>query len=465
MFARRFVLVNLIFGLIVFCPDIKAQDPEILPEQPGLNLSAGKEYAVPNTLPDDLIDPQSLTSGGDAASAAPTPPGPSPFGVTGDWLGLRTSLLERGINLRTNFSQFYQGVTSGGLNQEFAYGNKFDYFGVIEMEKLLGLKGMLVNLHGESRFAQSVNRMDGALLPSNFALQFPQGSGSNSALTNMQIQQFLSPNFVVTVGKINTADGVNIHPFMGGYGTDRFMNTAFILNPIFGRSIPYSTPGAGFSYLKNFDPVFTFLIVDPMGKPYTSGLGDLFSNGVSLFTQLRIPVKPADLPGHQSVEVTWSNGKFSPLSGDDYIIIPGPGLIAQKQTGSWAVNYGFDQFLLHSSETPGKGWGVFGNISMADQQTNPINWFMNIGLAGTNLLPSRPNDSFGMAYFYMGVSNALQKTLSPYLPVGNEQGFEVYYNASITKWFQMTIDLQAMDTARSDAASCLLFGLRGKIIF
>ena len=90
---------------------------------------------------------------------------------------------------------------------------------------------------------------------------------------------------------------------------------------------------------------------------------------------------------------------------------------------------------------------------------------MNIGLAGTNLLPSRPNDSFGMAYFYMGVSNALQKTLSPYLPVGNEQGFEVYYNASITKWFQMTIDLQAMDTARSDASSCLLFGLRGKIIF
>lgn len=34
MFARRFVLLNLILGLIVFCPDVKAQDPEILPEQP-----------------------------------------------------------------------------------------------------------------------------------------------------------------------------------------------------------------------------------------------------------------------------------------------------------------------------------------------------------------------------------------------------------------------------------------------
>jgi hypothetical protein len=60
-----------------------------------------------------------------------------------------------------------------------------------------------------------------------------------------------------------------------------------------------------------------------MGKPYTSGLGDLFSNGGSLFTQLRIPVKPADLPGHQSVEVTWSNGKFTqfgvPLIGNLFL--------------------------------------------------------------------------------------------------------------------------------------------------
>ena len=58
----------------------------------------------------------------------------------------------------------------------------------------------------------------------------------------MQIEQFLGPDFVVTFGKLNAADGVNIHPFLGGNGINRFMNEAFVLSPIYGRTIPYSTP-------------------------------------------------------------------------------------------------------------------------------------------------------------------------------------------------------------------------------
>ena len=114
-----------------------------------------------------------------------------------------------------------------------------------------------MNLHGESRFGQSINRDVGSLVPANFALEFPKPVGSASALTNVQIEQFLGPDFVVTFGKLNAADGVNIHPFLGGNGINRFVNEAFVLSPLYGRLIPYSTPGAGFSYLRNFDPVLT----------------------------------------------------------------------------------------------------------------------------------------------------------------------------------------------------------------
>ena len=111
----------------------------------------------------------------------------------GDWFGARDALFDEGIDLRTNLSQFYQGVTSGGLRQTFPYGLKFDYFGTIEVEKLVGWEGLFVNLHGESRFGQSVNRDVGSLVPANFALEFPKPTGSASALTNMQIEQFLGP--------------------------------------------------------------------------------------------------------------------------------------------------------------------------------------------------------------------------------------------------------------------------------
>ena len=200
------------------------------------------------------------------------PPAALPYGITGSWFGARDALFDEGIDLRTNFSQFYQGTTSGGLRQTFPYGLKFDYFGTIEAEKLLGWEGLFINLHGESRFGQSINRDVGSLIPANFALEFPKPTGSASALTNMQIEQFLGPNFVVTFGKLNAADGVNIHPFLGGNGINRFMNEAFVLSPIYGRTIPYSTPGAGFSYLRDLDPIFTFLVLDSNGRPDTSGV-------------------------------------------------------------------------------------------------------------------------------------------------------------------------------------------------
>ena len=90
---------------------------------------------------------------------------------------VRDALFDAGIDLRTNLSQFYQGVTSGGLRQTFPYGLKFDYFGTIEGEKLVGWEGLFVNLHGESRFGQSVNRDVGSLVPANFALEFPKPAG------------------------------------------------------------------------------------------------------------------------------------------------------------------------------------------------------------------------------------------------------------------------------------------------
>lgn len=456
--------VNLLAGLALLAAPaaVRAQDPEILPELPGANLPEGTAPSVSQREVMDLLAPTGESA---ATAAAASPLAPPPFGVTGDWFGARTSLQDSGISLRTNFTQFYQGVTGGGLEERFRYGAKFDYFAVIEGEKLLGLKGLLINLHGESRFGQSVNGDDGALLPSNFAMQFPRGQGQASALTNMQIQQFLSENFVVTFGKINTADGVNIHPFMGGYGTDRFMNTAFVLDPTYGRAIPYSTPGAGFSYLKNFDPVFTFLAVDPMGRPDTAGIEHLFSNGVSLFSQLRVPVKPAGLPGHQILSGAWSSGKFAPLSGDSYILLPGPLPFIQKQTGTWVLSYGFDQFLVVDPANPRKGWGIFGNLSLTDGNPNPARWFLNLGVGGTSPLPGRSADSFGLAYYYMGVSDPLKDSLANLFPLRNEQGFELFYNAALTDWFMLTADIQAMDPGRVGADSAFLFGLRGKIIF
>ncbi|HTI49644.1 MAG TPA: carbohydrate porin [Planctomycetaceae bacterium] len=427
---------------------------------PGDSLPAGE---LPKLNSPYLSDRDPFSNAADETLKLESADGPAfpDFGVTGDWRGNRTALFERGISFKTNVTQFYQGIATGGLDQGFDYGLKLDYFSILEGEKLLGWKGLYLNLHGETRTGQSINAAEGSLLPANFALYFPQPTGTSTALTNFQLAQYLTDDVVVTFGKINTPDGVNIHPFLGGYGTDRFMNTAFVINPMLGRILPYSTPGASISFLRGMDPVFTFMIVDPMGLPGTSGLANLFSNGVSLFTQARIPVTPFGLPGHQTLDAAYSSGSFTSLSRDDYVISPGSAVNVVQQTGTWAINYGFDQFLVVDPDNPRRGWGLFGNIGLSDGNPNPIRWFLNFGLSGISPLPGRSVDSFGLAYFYLGASSVLKDLL----PLRDEQGGELFYDAAITSWFRLTADLQAINPGQVAAQSSLLLGLRAKIIF
>ena len=178
-----------------------------------------------------------------------------------------------------------------------------------------------------------------------------------------------------------------------------------------------------------------------------------------------MPVTPFGLPGHQSVEGTYASGRFSPLSEDDYVILDQPGDPGSDGPAHGSITYGFDQFLFVDAEDPTKGWGIFANISLADQDTNPIRWFLNLGAGATSPLPGRSADSWGVGYYYLGTSSVLRQTLGPVAPSGNEQGFELYYNAAITNWFTLTADIQAVDPALSESRSAFLFGLRAKLDF
>ena len=143
----------------------------------------------------------------------------------------------------------------------------------------------------------------------------------------------------------------------------------------------------------------------------------------TLFTHLRVPVRPfSDLPGHQSVEATYTSGRFSPFSEDDYIIIDQSGIPATWRSGSWVVTYGFDQFLFFHDEDPAKGWVIFANISFADQATNPVHWFLNLGAGGTSPLPGRGADSWGLGYYDLATSSVLKEALRLAAPIAERAG-------------------------------------------
>lgn len=385
--------------------------------------------------------------------------------LTGDWFGTRAELTEEGVTLDVSNTQYYQGVTSGGLEQSFQYSGRNDYFLNLNGEKVGLWKGLFVTLHGETRYGESANSLTGAMMPVNLMSAFPKPNGTVSALSGVKFTQFLSEDMLVYAGKINTLDDFK-QPITGAGGLTGFQNTAMILNPVYARTVPYSTFGTGFAYLQNMEPVFVAAVFDTNNTPTVSGFDTLFDNGATIFAQVNLQTHFFDRPGHQGISGTYSSGTYPNISPTAYFD-PSQGLVivSPPQTGSWCLAYNFDQALYVSPDNPQRKWGVFGNLGIADTNPSPIRWFASTGISGASPIASRSRDTFGVGYFFLGVSTDLKDLAPILLPLRDEHGIELYYNVQVTPWCQITPDLQVISPFRERADTSLLVGLRAKIDF
>ena len=442
--------------------------PSVLPANPGAAHPTPGSVVVGR--PDALTTPCP-----DCAADKPAQPDPVPFGgpllerpkLTGDWFGARTAMRDSGITWDISSTNFYSGVASGGLKDTFQYRGRADYLLHVDGEKAGLWQGLFIDLHGESVFGDSINRFTGTLLPVSLAQSLPSSQGSVTALSGVKVTQALSENFVLFAGKINTLDGFN-QPFTGSArGVDGFQNTALLFNPVTIRTVPYSTLGAGFAVLdKNQEAVISGAVFDTNNTPTVSGFDTFFDNGVTVFAAVNLPTKFLGLPGHQGLTGTYSSGTYFNLQPTPFIDrVEGIGLRNPTKKGSWSAAYAFDQALYVSPCDPKRSWGVFGNLGLADDNPSPVRWAANLGVGGASPLPCRKLDTFGVGYFYTGLSDSLKQLAPRLLPIRDEQGVELFYNVAVTPWCHVTPDLQVVSPGRERVDTVLFCGLRAKIDF
>jgi porin len=117
--------------------------------------------------------------------------------------------------------------------------------------------------------------------------------------------------------------------------------------------------------------------------------------------------------------------------------------------------------------SPGKGWGYFARAGIADQDTNPLSYFLSAGLGGTSPIAHREDDSFGIGYYYAGTSDQIGPLLTAALgsPIGDGQGVELFYNAAVSPMLTITPDLQVISPARENLDPALVAGLRMNLAF
>lgn len=225
--------------------------------------------------------------------------------LTGDWGGLRTDLINKGIRVDIDLIQTYQGVVEGGTRRHWKYGGSLDIGLDLDTGRAGLWPGGFLHMRAEGQLGESINRDTGALLGVNTDALFPLPDQHEINLSTVMYMQFLSEWFGVFAGKLDTLDGDAGH-FSGARGKDQFVNMNLVFNPVALRTVPYSALGFGAIFLlpNPWGPdkdktTLSFTVLDALGQPNVSGFSDAFDEGTVYAFEGRLPTEFFDMPGSQ----------------------------------------------------------------------------------------------------------------------------------------------------------------------
>ena len=400
--------------------------------------------------------------------------------LTGDWGGERTDLANKGVQFGIQWNQFYQGVAGGGKNPTTEYGANVDYTINLDLMRMGVLPGALIQFRAESRYGDSVNGDAGTILPVNTKALFPIAGKLNQdigiTVTDLNYTQFLSPNFGVTLGKLDTLGG-DPNEFASGRGATEFMNANLIFNPALALRLPYSTLGVGIIWMPipmKDDRGITVsnLFFNTQDASTTTGFGD-FDDGTSWNGEADFRYKLGDLPGGINVGGLYSwNQHFNELNSR-LVLQPGQGLSLPSKNNTWAVYGSAWQYLTVkdsgkalvpiAGEPTREGIGLFGRLGFADQDTNPAKFAISGGVGGRGMIPSRENDNYGVGLYYDELQTIRLSGLANLR--GDTEGIEGFYNFAVTPACRLSFDLQVVTPAQTTERTATVLGVRASVDF
>jgi len=439
-------------------------------QEPAPSASPTPTATTPEKGGTDAQDP--------ANAAAPKPVGPEldfwhQETMTGDWGGTRSRWKEKGVELVFRQSNFFQGVTSGGIRQDSEYNGKFEMTWKFDLAKVAGWKWWSADIKSEIRFGGPVLGGVGTINPVNTAAIVPAATGTVISISAVNFTRIIPKDlkkgelFVFSFGRFNLLDLAQ-EDFFSGEGVDKYFNIAQIGPLTVLRQIPLITNGASFAYVKGGEPRFSLAVLDPNDHSVDVGIDNLFSDGVTFAPTVLFPKKYFGKTARHSFGGAITTKKYTPFDAIRQVIIPGPPINpVQPKRGSWSINYVFRQYIVEKGKND--GWGLFAQISAADKDTSPVTTFFDVGLGGNGLFKTRPKDEFGIAYAYTDLSSVLKDNLDLLTQGGRrpraEHQFEGFYNFHITPWLRLTGDLQIIRPTRAIAKTAIVPGGRLVMIF
>jgi porin len=394
--------------------------------------------------------------------------------LTGNWGGQRTKWKDKGFEVVSSLSQFYQGVASGGLDTTSSeYNGSAQLELKFDLDKLARWKFWSADAKAELRFGGPLAQGVGSISPVNTAVLIPASDGTAFAVTSLNVTKLIPVDLkkgellALTLGRINLLD-LTQEDFFAGAGIERFFNFAQIAPLTVLREVPLITNAVSLAYIHGEAVLATLAVMDPNDHSLDPGLSDLFTDGVTVTPSVSFPVKYFGKSANHTIGGAITTKALTPFDAIRDLILPGPPLNpATPRRGSWAVSYTFRQYIVERGKHD--GWGFFTQLSTANRSTSPITAFVDLGVGGNGLFSKRTGDEFGLAYSYTDLSRDLKDNLDlrPFLNrrLRAEHLVEGFYNLHLTPWFQLTGDLQIIRPNRPIAGTAVVPGTRLRIVF
>ncbi len=369
-----------------------------------------------------------------AIQAPPPKPTPSPFKV------------------RIVASQFVDAPISGDAEKTVRYSGRVDGYFNIGGSAFGTDDSLTLHVRPEYTWGKDSNGVIG-LIPSNTALF--RGEGKGDFDLSVSITKRWNSGANLTVGKVNVLDLGGKLPIEGSDGHFGFENLAISLPP---SAIVANTITGALLEVPTKKVLYRLWVFDPDSQYQRSGFETAFRSGVGVLASATVPVKIGGQPGYYALKLSGSTRNDINADSLPAVLIPAPSSSFGHKRGEFAAVLAGYQFISVYPESPGKGWGIFGQIYVSNGDPTFLDRGGFIGISGNPR--SRPQDRFGIAWFRYSLTDSLIDALASRLALQDEEGVEAFYTFGLSKNFNLTADVQVIDSAVTVRDTGILAGLR-----
>ncbi|RGP42044.1 hypothetical protein BPTFM16_02355 [Altererythrobacter insulae] len=402
--------------------------------------TAFDEEFTPATDPVGPVDSNSslpVAPSSAAAPAASVRPAPAPT---------------QAVTARAVMSHFVDVPVQGDAPETVRYAGRFDGYLDINGSAFGGDDSVTLTIRPEYTWGKDSNGEIG-LIPNNTALF--RGEGRGDFDLSAHISKRWNSGAKLTVGKVNVLDLGAKLPVVGSDGHFGFQNLSMALPP---SAIIANTLTGAFLEVPTEKVLYRLWVFDPDSQYQRSGFETAFESGVGFLGSVTFPVKVGGKPGYYALKLSGSTRDDINADSLPAALIPAPGSPFGNQRGEFAAVLAGYQYIGVYPEAPGKGWGIFGQVYLSNGDPTFLDRSAMLGISGNPRF--RPQDRFGAAWFRYSLTNGLVRALDQRLALQDEEGVEYFYTVGLSDNFEVTANVQVIDSAVSARDTGVMAGLR-----